>query len=218
MSKLVDNEVKLADEFRDKIETFILGKGQCPTGDRNTPLVAYWSLVFEFHRGILRLISNELYGAAFALVRPIVEAVVRAHVVLMCSEEELKKLANDEYRTNLQTVGKEIDTNFGTDSFFENFLKSARPALHSYTHAGALQLGRRFHGTNLAPNYSDEEILEAIHVSTSAVFMVNNLTTKHLGFEQEWELNTEHFGAWSAASTTLPLALPASGHPESAVK
>jgi hypothetical protein len=33
----------------------------------------------------------------------------------------VRKLREDEYRTNLSTVGKEIDTAFGTDDFFENF-------------------------------------------------------------------------------------------------
>jgi len=42
--------------------------------------MAYWSLAFEFHKAILSLIEQKFYGAAFALVRPIIEATVRAHV------------------------------------------------------------------------------------------------------------------------------------------
>ena len=61
--------------------------------------MAYWSLAFEFHRAILSLIEQKFYGAAFALVRPIIEATVRAHVTLMCSDEVLQRLHNDEYRT-----------------------------------------------------------------------------------------------------------------------
>ncbi len=183
----------------------MLEKGQCPIDERNTLLVAYWSLSFEFHRGILRLIDQGLFGAAFALLRPIIESVVRAHVVLICSADDLTRLANDEYRINFQTIGAEIDRNFGMGDFFENFLKNTRLALHSYTHAGLLQLGRRFTGNNVIPNYSEEEIIESIHIATNAVFMANNLTTKHFGFEAAWNSNTEQFAVWSDASINLPL-------------
>jgi len=201
VSNRIDDEIKRANEVGDKIEDLVIAKGQCLTGDRNTPLMAYWSLVFEFHRGILCLASHKFYGAAFALVRPIIEATVRAHVVIMSSEADLKKLLGDEYRTNLATVGREIDTYFQTENLFEYFLKRSRKALHSYTHAGMLQLGRRFSGTDLAPNYFEEEIVEVIHTSTSAAFMVNNLVTKHFGFEEEWRQNTEIFTEWGGVTS-----------------
>jgi len=200
MSNRIEDEIKKANEFGDQIEDLIIAKGQCPTGDRNTPLMAYWSLIFDFHRGVLCLLSHKFCGSAFALVRPIVEAVVRSHVVIMGSEEDVRKLREDEYRTNLSTVGKEIDTAFGTDDFFENFLKRARVALHSYTHAGVHQLGRRFSGDDLVANYSEEEIIEVIRVSTSAVFMVNNLVTKHFGFEEEWKRNNQLYDQWGKHS------------------
>jgi hypothetical protein len=152
--------------------------------------------IAEFHRAILSLIEQKFYGAAFALVRPIIEVTVRAHVALMCSDEVLQRLHNDEYRTNLVTVGAEIDAAFDLEGFFERFLERARTALHSYTHAGLLQLGRRFKGTDLAVNYREEEIIEVIRASTSAVFMVNNLMTKHCGFEEEWKKNTDLFDEW----------------------
>jgi hypothetical protein len=110
MSDSVDAEVKRATEFSTKIEQLVLAKGQCPTGDRNTPLTAYWSLAFEFHKAILSLISNQFYGAAFALMRPLVEIAIRSHLVIFVPEETLKAILNDEYRTNFGTVGKEIDT------------------------------------------------------------------------------------------------------------
>ena len=162
--------------------------------------MAYWSLIFDFHRGVLCLLSHKFFGSAFALVRPMVEVVVRAHVVKMGSEEDLKKLREDEYRTNLSTVGKEIDAAFGTGDFFENFLKGARNALHSYTHAGVLQLGRRFSGTDLTPNYSEGEVIEVIRTTTSAVFFVTNLVTKHFGFEEEWRQCSKLFEEWGKHS------------------
>lgn len=68
------------------------------------------------------------------------------------------------------------------------------------------QLGRRFVGTDLMPNYSDEEISEVIGAATSAVFLVNNIALKHLGFEPEWKQNDELFAEWGKwrASVRIP--------------
>jgi hypothetical protein len=79
-------------------------------------------------------------------------------------------------------------------------LTQARPLLHSFTHAGLAQLARRFKGNDLIPDYREAEIREVIRVSTSAVFMVNNLVTKHFGFEQEWKENTDLFTEWGKHS------------------
>jgi hypothetical protein len=189
-------EIDKANKLGDTIQSLVVSRQQVPTGERNTPLMAYWSLVFEIHRAILCLIDHKFYGAALALLRPTIEAVVRAHVVLMCSEEGLRELRDDEYRTNLATVGAEIDAAFGTGNLFEKFLNESRKALHSYTHAGLSQIGRRFQGTDLAANFRESEVIAVIHVSMSAAFMVNNLVTKHFGFEKEWEKNTELCANW----------------------
>jgi len=43
--------------------------------------------------------------------------------------------------------------------------------------------------------------VEVIHTSTSAAFMVNNLVTKHFGFEEEWRQNTEIFTEWGGVTS-----------------
>jgi hypothetical protein len=90
MSSRFAEEIKHANGFGNKIEELVLTRGQAPTGDRNTLLMAYWSLVFEFQRGVLCLTEHRFYGAAFALVRPIVETVVR--LVQLESSEDLGKI------------------------------------------------------------------------------------------------------------------------------
>lgn len=196
MNNRIEDEIKRANQYGDEMENLVVAKGQCPTGDRNTPLIAYWSLIFDLHRGILCLLSHKFFGSAFALVRPIIEATVRAHVVIMGSEQDLQKIHDDSYRTNFGTVGKEIDAAFRTGDFFENFLKGAVPALHSFTHAGMLQLGRRFAETDLTPSYTEEEIIEVIPTTSSAAFIVTNLVTKQFGFEEEWKQCNKLFEEW----------------------
>jgi hypothetical protein len=192
----IKEELARARNFGQQAEDLVIAKGQCPTGDRNTPLMGYWSLGFEIHKAILHLIELGLYGAAFALVRPLIECTIRAHLVIFVCDEVLAQIRNDEYRTNFGTVGKEIDDAFAIGDFFQGFLRGAKDALHGYTHIGTHQLGRRFRGADLVPNYSEGEIVEVIHTSTSAAFMLNNIVTKHFVFEDEWKRNNELFAEW----------------------
>jgi hypothetical protein len=146
---------------------------------------SYWALVFDFHKAILSLIPNSFCGSAFALVRPSMEALVRAHVAEKGSLADVASLQQDTYRTNFITIGPWIDKEFGSGNLFTDFLGGARAALHSYTHAGVSQLARRFDGHNLKPTYADGEIIEVVRVSTSAVWMLTNLVTIHFGFTTE---------------------------------
>ena len=91
-SEKVQKEIDCARKFGEQLEEIVVRKNQFPTGDRNTLLIAYWALMFDYHKGILSLLASEFSGAAFALVRPVIEAVVRAHVTLMGSEEDLLKM------------------------------------------------------------------------------------------------------------------------------
>ena len=197
ISERVQKAIDSARKFGEQLEEIVVGKNQFPTGDRNVLLVAYWALMFDYHKGILSLLQSEFFGAAFALVRPVVEANVRAHVALKGSEEDLGRIQSDDYTVNFKVIGAKIDADFGLDHLMENFLNEVRrSALHSYTHSGLFQLGRRFHGNDIKPNYSDDEVIEVIRVTTSAVFMVTNLVTKHFGFEEDWKNVGQMFEEW----------------------
>lgn len=193
ISEQLQKEMDSARRFGQQLEGLVFRREGCPAGDRDVLLIAYWSIVFDCHKAILTLLPAGLLAAAFALVRPVVEVMIRAHVVLICSPEDLLKIQQDEYRVNFTDVGPQIDKAFGLGSFMVDFLKGASKTLHSYTHGGILQVGRRFDGSDLKPRYTDGEITEVIHTTTSAIFMATNLVTKHFGFEEEWRRTTEMF-------------------------
>ncbi len=197
ISEKVRREITNARSFGERAEDIVVSKQQLPTGDRNTLLIAYWALMFDYDKGILSLLQAECFGSAFALVRPIVEAVVRAHIAICGSVEELAAIQSDDYKVNFNTIGPRIDATFALEGLMEKFLNDVtRSALHSYTHSGLHQLGRRFEGHDLKPNYSDDEIIEVISVATSATFMISNLVTKYFGLEDEWKKVGLLFGEW----------------------
>src|ERR1700740_991768 len=170
LSDKVEKEIDSARTFGEQLEEIVVSKNQFPADDRNVLLIAYWALMFDYHKGILSLLQSEFSGAAFALVRPMVEAVVRSHVAIKGSAEDLQRIQKDEYTVKFKQIGAKIDADFGLDHLMENFLNDVtRSALHSYTHSGLLQLGRRFDGNDIKPNYSDEETIEVVRVTTSAI-------------------------------------------------
>jgi len=192
----VKKELADAQKFAEELESFVVKRGQCPDDERNILLMAYWALLFDFQRSVLNLIPEQLCGGAFALVRPCMEAVARAHVAVKGAAADIKNLQDDTYRTDFSTIGPWIDATFGARDLFTNMFNRARNALHSYTHAGMSQLGRRYDDHNLRPSYRDGEIIEVIRVCTSAVWMVTNLVTRHFGWIEEANKARELFEKW----------------------
>src|SRR5712692_11790652 len=101
-SEKVQKEIDSTRKFGEQLEDIVVSKNEFPTGDRNVLLIAYWALVFDYHKGILSLLQSEFFAAAFALVRPVVEAVVRAHVTLKGSEGDLKQIQSDDYTVSFK--------------------------------------------------------------------------------------------------------------------
>lgn len=195
----VQEEIERASAFGQQLEDIIVKRGSVTVGDagdRDKLLLAYWSLALDLDKSILALMRNKFYGGAFALLRPVVEAQVRAHIVLMCGDDIVTRIKDDKYTVNFKEVGGQIDAAFQLEGFFDKFLNGARGALHSFTHSGLSQLGRRFKGNDLIARYEDGEIIEVIHTSGAAAWMVTNLVAKHFRFQEEAKAIDELFLKW----------------------
>ena len=138
----------------------------------------------------MALIQRKFYAGAFALVRSLIETQIRAHVVIMGSDADWQLLIHKRRCTKsiLRRISVQIDKVVRSlHGYAERFLDRARDVLHSFTHSGLSQLGRRFEGNDLVAHYDDEELIELIHVATTSVFLVNLLVTKYFKFEGEWK-------------------------------
>jgi len=196
----LQHQIQSARALGQRLEDLVVNAGAITIRTEASPLlIGLWSLVCDYDKGLLNLLHWKFYGAAFALWRPFVEATVRAHLSLMLPPEDLERLKSDTYRVNFKTVPAEIDKKFGLGNLFENFLPDrVRDALHSYTHSGIVPLMRRFDGTNVAANYPDREITALINTTTSGIFMITSLVTKHFGFESEWVEAQRLYSEWGA--------------------
>ena len=192
-------EIDRAVTFCQRLEDFVAQKKSVTIGpgqNRDKLLLAYWSVAFDLDKSILALLQFKFYGGAFGLLRSLIETQLRAHIVVKGSDTDVSLIATDDYNVNFKTIGGQIDGWFGLQGYMEGFLDRARKTLHSFTHSGLSQLGRRFQGNDLVAHYDDEEIIEAVYVATHAVFMVTALVTKYFEFEDEWKRANELFVDW----------------------
>jgi hypothetical protein len=154
---------------------------------RDDLFVSYWSLVFSHSKGIVCLAANELYAPAFALMRPLVEAVVREHIALVGSDDEVKKIRTDRFKVNYDKDGERLDKLFNSGSLFKDFLRTSRDMLHSLTHSGTAQLQHCWDGEVLGSGFSNEQIQALLALSASAVYMTTLLIANHFGLKEQRE-------------------------------
>jgi hypothetical protein len=189
MTSVLADEIMLATQLAQKLEELIVKRGAFPPirSDRDLLLIAYWSLMCEYNKGILSLVQDRFYAPAFALLRPIVETVVRCHVAKFGSDEEVNRLQNDQYSISYEKDGARIDQALGTGELLDSYLKGVRPLLHSFTHSGKAQLARRFSGNDIESSFNQNEVVALIAACSSTLFMVTVLITRHFDFNEEWQ-------------------------------
>jgi hypothetical protein len=144
--------------------------------DQKLIIVALFSLTIEHHGAILYLLrSGRFDGSAFALARPLVDAVYRAFWVHFCATpqhlESIRK-GGSPY-PGLPNMADEVDKRMSYTSGLFTMLKPFITSLHGYTHGGLEQLGRRFDNQgNIQPTYDDGAKIEAINATTSYLVML----------------------------------------------
>jgi hypothetical protein len=155
------------------------------SADTKTVLViGYVDTALEHHKAIWLLKDAKLHGSAFAFVRLVYDAMLRALWINKCAcAEQIEQASRDKLHWQMGQVSDEIkqayfghsaqeDAKFAAtlDECFER-LKAIWSASCSYTHSGALQLARRFSFDEVKPNYSEGEIVEALNLATMALLL-----------------------------------------------
>jgi hypothetical protein len=212
MSARIAKEIDRAGRFGQRLEDLVYNAakdGKVVYRTQNDDLfVSYWSLVFDYSKGIVCLLANKFHSPAFALMRPHVEAVTREHIVLVGSEDEVKKIRSDRFKVNYYKDGARIDKVLGSGSLFEDFLKDSRDTLHSLTHSGTAQLQNRWDGDGLGSGFSDDRILALLMTCSVSVFMTTILVTRHFGLDEQREATEAAFVELGPPSPTTPSPTP----------
>jgi hypothetical protein len=212
MSAGIAREIDRAGRFGQQLEDLVYNAakdGKVVYRTKNDDLfISYWSLVFDYSKGIVCLLANEFHSPAFALMRPLVEAVTREHIVLVGSEDEVKKIRNDRFQVNYAQDGARIDKVLGSGSLFQGFLKDSRDMLHSLTHSGTAQLQNRWDGNALGSGFSEDRILALLTTCSVSVFMTTILVTRQFGLDKQREATEAAFQELGPPSRVTPAATP----------
>ncbi|MFZ0299115.1 MAG: hypothetical protein WAM13_12265 [Candidatus Sulfotelmatobacter sp.] len=189
MAVTIDNEIDRTARFGQLLEDLVYSQakeGRLVFRTENDDLlVSYWSMILDYCKGIGCLLHHKFHSPAFALQRPLVEALIRAHVVLVGSEVEVAKIRRDRYNVSYEKDGARIDRALGLGSLFEDFLKTSRNVLHSLTHSGTAQLQKRWEADWLGSGFDDEDISALLSTCSVAVFLITILITKHFGMDEQ---------------------------------
>jgi uncharacterized protein DUF6988 len=152
----------------------ILALHRYPDDTKTVIVMGFLSIMIEHHKAMLLLIRNGRVGSAFALARSIVDGMYRGMWINACaSAEQIESFdADDKFPVNMTDMAKAIDEAYRAGDYFVNLKDRGWAALCSYSHSGMLQLGRRFTGSKVIPNYRDEEVYEVTTTVTTCILLL----------------------------------------------
>jgi len=176
-------EMKRAQEMHE----FIAGKaaGTYPNPDRLTLFASFFSLAQSHHESILVLChEHRLVGSAYALFRPLVEAVNRgAFVAFIATEEQVQdiKRGGTPYG-NVETLTKRLDDLFDTQGLFAGHAGEAWGTMCGLTHGGIEQLSRRISDKGeIGCHFNPEDVQ---HLLASSTGVLVKCAIQFLGIER----------------------------------
>lgn len=152
----------------------ILATHTYPDDSRTVMVIGLLSTMIEHHRSMLLLIGKGFVGSSFSLARSIVESMYRGLWLNACAtQQQIQSFdSDDKFPVNMTDMAKAIDATYNAQGFFENLKNRGWAALCSYAHSGMLQLGRRFTGNRVEPNYDEKEIYEATTTITTCILIL----------------------------------------------
>jgi hypothetical protein len=154
--------------------------------NRDHLCLLHWSLIFEHHQGILILLQQNVPAPAFALLRPLEEAVLRCFVVMHGTDKQAEAIKNGTYQTEFEVIGNQIDQKLGLmKPHFGPSFKDKIKFLHGFTHGGKEQLVRQASGLDIISSYTNDEISTLVKETMSVVFLAALLITDFLGYPVE---------------------------------
>jgi hypothetical protein len=125
-----------------------------------------FELTLEHQKAIVILVSQSLYGSAFALVRVIFEAYVRGVWLYRCASDAGLELFMNDKLSQKKGIGQLIGDLERLPGFNKEVLSKVKTewfgAMSSYTHSGYLAARRRLSEGAITPNYAEDQITEVL--------------------------------------------------------
>ncbi|HVB57448.1 MAG TPA: hypothetical protein VNE63_13625 [Candidatus Acidoferrales bacterium] len=177
-----------ASKLSERVQLLVSNNRQHIIKTNRDPLaLAYWTIVFEHHNGILTLLRNGNPTSAYSLLRVLEEAFLKLFLVMFGTEKQLRSISNGEYNTDFVAVGKQIDEKMGVEPMVGPRFKGRIGMLHGLTHNGPEQVMKQLskQTREVGPTYSDKEIRALVQETMPVVFMAGAFMTEFLNLPVE---------------------------------
>jgi uncharacterized protein DUF6988 len=151
----------------------LLERHAYPDDTRSVWVAGSIGVAFEHHEAISLLINRQLTGSAFALVRPMVDTVVRAHWINAVARDDQVEQARQDQNVfpSMSDMSQAVGKAYGAEELFQRFT-SEWGAMCSYTHSGARQIGHRFNSTDIKPSYKEGAIVQGLNLTNMALLFL----------------------------------------------
>ncbi len=171
--------------------------GEYKGGDRIVLAACFISMAMSHHESLLLLSRNErLIGSAFALFRPLVEAVFRGlYTGFLATDAQVQeiKVGHEPY-PRFNDLAESLDKVLSAGGFFTKYSGQTWRTLCSYTHTGLEQLCGRIQSDGLiGANYEVTVINEVINSSTAAVVIATTSYLELVNNKEAWKAIAEQY-------------------------
>jgi Family of unknown function (DUF6988) len=164
----------------------LLERHAYPDDTRSVWVAGSLAVALEHHEAISLLIERQLTGSAFALVRPMVDTIVRAHWINAVARDDQVEQARQDKNVFpfMSEMSEAVGKAYGADELFRRFT-SEWGAMCSYTHSGARQIGYRFTGTDVKPSYNGEAKVQVLNLTNMALLFLARMFFMSTGHQPE---------------------------------
>ena len=156
-------EIDAANEYGEALRLAV-HETELPANERVRAAAGCFAIGQDIHHAIVKLIESQLFAGAFALVRVAFEAYVRGEWLWLCAK-------NNQVRRFLKgaeppSIGLMLEALEQQPVFQEQVLSTIKrrtwKAMCAYTHVGGLHVQRWVTADGIEPNYSADEVREAL--------------------------------------------------------
>jgi hypothetical protein len=168
ISQLLQKSEELTDWLRST-----LNNSEIEFQHRTFMAYACLDITCEHREAIIMLVTNRLYGSAFALIRSVFESYIRGVWLYRCaSDTEIEAFKTDKLKKNFEELVQDIENlkEYG-EGVLLRLKQQGWRLMNSYTHTGVQQVLRRIKTDTLEPNYHDDEIEELLNCTNALGLM-----------------------------------------------
>ncbi len=134
---------------------------------RSRVVAACFAVSQQHHNSILILLSQNppLEATSFALLRPLVESVIRGLWLFhVATDDQVHEYVSSGTKLDMASMMKSLDGATGLNSFKDLYQKNWS-VLSAYTHTGEFQVQRWLITSHVEPTYSEQAVSELVEFS-----------------------------------------------------